>query len=131
MNETVIARVRRPGLKVESIPLSEWREYVQSHSRLRLQEERIRIENPQTGQVLECPPQPGNVEFFWNGRWSNAFWWNRDSIRFKIPSACKFDDPKEPFWSMVIELCAHFGGLIRDEFEEDWYDPASGAKVTS
>jgi hypothetical protein len=32
---------------------------------------------------------------------------------------------------MVIELCSHFGGLIRDEFGDDWYDPTSGKQVAS
>jgi hypothetical protein len=131
MNETVIGRVRRPGFDVEPISLAEWRDYVQGHPRLRLREDKISIQIPQTGQVLEFPPQPGNVEFFWKGDWNNAFWWQRDSIRFKIPSECKLDDANDPFWSMVIELCSHFGGLIRDEFGDDWYNPTSGAKVTS
>lgn len=89
------------------------------------------MENPRTGEVIEFPGQPGNVEFLLNGQWNNAFWWRRDSIRFKVPSSCKIYDGNDPFWSMVIELCSYFCALTRDEFGDDFYDPATGTKVRS
>jgi hypothetical protein len=108
MNETLIERVRKPSLEVDSIPLSEWREYVQRQSQLRLNEGNIRIQNPRTGEVLEMPGQLGNAELLRNGQWANAFWWKRDAIRFKVPSNCKIHDRNDPFWSIVIDLCSHF-----------------------